>query len=256
MSAKHVVCPCGSGLRRKKCCAGVVGTRRVEVAGQVRSTRLMDDRLSQEMIRFARHRFGLGVIADAADLFYGDEEPTDEEEEQDLQLVMPWFLFHFPVEGRPVVEAFLKEKRRTLSRVERAWLKAQRRAWISIWEVTRLEPGLGFTAVDLFTRQERFVRDATRLGPLAVGESLLGRIVDDGGISLMCGAHTVVLVSLPPEAIEHLAEKLFHVESGRVSMARIRGLPLSDLVRLLRAWQTLAELALSPPVLELVRTDG
>jgi hypothetical protein len=75
----------------------------------------LDRRLVSRMIAYALTSFpdqslgAQGVFADA---------------EAAVQLFMPWSLYHFPIDGRPVAEWFAADPEVRLTEAERAWLAA------------------------------------------------------------------------------------------------------------------------------------
>ncbi len=188
-------CPCGSGKKYKKCHLDEdAGARRA--GASVDSWHEIDQRLVWAMQRYAAERFGEQWHR-AADPF---EDP-----EGAIQLFAPWSVFHFLVGERPVVAWFIEERGAQLTPEERAWLEAQRRAWISIWEVHDLEPGRSLHLRDLLTGEERHVIEVRGSKNIARRDCILGRIVEWQGASLLCGAHPR---PLPPRAAANVERQM------------------------------------------------
>ena len=99
----------------------------------------IDERVVDDMQRFAARRFS-GVWQAAVDVF--------EDVEREIQLASPWSVYCAKVNGRTVVDWYLSEKGRYLSPDQRGWLEAQQRSWLSIWEVTDVDPGRGVRVHD------------------------------------------------------------------------------------------------------------
>jgi hypothetical protein len=172
-------CPCGSGKKYKKCHLPLDEAERT--AGPGRSgAHDLDERLVFELSQFAMMDFGLEWRRFTRDFVDASEV---------LQLSVPWSVYCFRVQGKTVLDWYLEEHGRRLSRAERAWLAAQRAAWLSVWEVIEVEPGETLTLRDLLSHEVRCVRDVSASRTLVARDALLARVVDHEGISLVCGAH-------------------------------------------------------------------
>lgn len=172
---RNAPCPCGSGRKYKHCCLA----RDREVAAAA-SDSGVEDRLVGKLMRFAEERFGYqweqyrAAFADAADC---------------VQLSGPWSLFGFEVEGATVADHYLEARSGKLSAAERAWLDAERAAWLSIWEVIEVELGVGLTLRDLLTEERRQVLEQTASRTLVRYDTILARVVDLAGGAILSGVH-------------------------------------------------------------------
>jgi hypothetical protein len=172
-----------------------------------------------------------------------------------LQLAVPWSLYHYRVRGQTALDAYLAEHGRELSPRERGWLAAQRAAWLSVWEVLGVETGKSVTLRDLLSHEERSVREASASQTLVARDAVLARVVDHGGVSLLCGAHPR---PLPPFDAAEVVRRA----QGR--LRRRRAVPVERLRDegfgryLIRRWEeAVAELDLRAAVpLQLRNTDG
>jgi hypothetical protein len=171
-------CPCGSGRKYKKCHLPLDEKARAVAAG-AESSHQVDLRLRTELVRFATARFGDAWLRFADD--FVDASSAD-------QLAGHWSVFHFRVDGRTVVDWYL-DQHRHLSEREQAWLMDQRAAWLSVWEVRAVEPGVSLALVDLLSGETRSVREVSASRSLVVRDAILGRVVDHDGASLLCGVH-------------------------------------------------------------------
>jgi hypothetical protein len=176
--SRNAACPCGSGRKYKKCCLQREDQPATE--GGVHPLHELDRRLVRALAGFADQRFGSAWLA-ALEHFADDPEM--------LQLAVHWCLFHQRLAGRSVLDVYLSERSRWLSREERAWLEAQRAAWLSIWEVKEVEPGARIVLRDLLSGEERAVRETTASRTAVLHDAMLARVVDHGGVSLLCGVH-------------------------------------------------------------------
>jgi hypothetical protein len=57
------------------------------------------------------------------------------------EFFVPWLVYHYPLDGLPPFEWYARENDSLLSRRERDWIEAQRRSWMSVWEVRESVPG-------------------------------------------------------------------------------------------------------------------
>jgi hypothetical protein len=192
---RNAPCPCGSGRKYKKCCLA----RDRERSSQERSREEVDDldgRLAYELTEFAWARFGSQWRRFARD--FADVP-------QIAQLVVPWSIYHYRVEGQSVLEAYLEEGPRRLSDVERGWLEAQQAAWLSLWEVSEVEPGVSITLRDLLTDETRYVHEVGGSQGLVARDVLLARIVDHDTGSFLCGLHPRPLLPAAAAEVERRA---------------------------------------------------
>jgi hypothetical protein len=193
-------CPCGSGKKFKKCCAVAGDAERVAERRRAH-VHEEDEQLVATMMHFAEERLGpkWGDAIDRALEVLGDV-PTI------VQLVGPWSVYGAAVGGRRVVDCFLEERAKHLTGAQRAWLEAQQRARLGVWEITACEPGVGVTVRDLLSGygESRRVREVRGSNVLVARDVVLGRIVDLEGASYFCGIHPRLL---PPSAGARVAEK-------------------------------------------------
>ncbi|MCP5043788.1 MAG: hypothetical protein GY944_22395, partial [bacterium] len=110
----------------------------------------LDERLSYELSKYAEEQFGPQWLAFLD--HFDDPRAT-------LQLVVPYSVHHYEVEGKPVREHFVDTRVRPLAPEERAWLDAQRSSWLSLWEVLHVEPGVGLGLRDLLSGETREIEE-------------------------------------------------------------------------------------------------
>ncbi|HME73214.1 MAG TPA: antitoxin Xre/MbcA/ParS toxin-binding domain-containing protein, partial [Myxococcota bacterium] len=206
----------------------------------------LDMRLVRALSEFAARRHGAAWLGARAD--FADEEAT-------LQLAIPWALYHRRSDGATVLERYLEERHRRLGADERAWLEAQRAARLSVWEVTGVEPGARLALRDLLSGERREVRETTASRTLVRRDAVLGRVVDGGGASLICGLYPR---SLPPlEAAEVVRRAQARLRrKGAVPPERLRDERFGR--ALIRDWEeaVAAREARSRAPAELSNTDG
>jgi hypothetical protein len=254
--ARNAPCPCGSGKKYKRCCLGkkegAEGTDAEQPASASPDSRgaplhRLDGQLVDAMMRFSAQSFGRALLQAQED-FFDPQEAS--------QLLVPWSVYHFLIEGKPLVQWFLEEKGSRLSASSRAWLEAQQASWLSVWEVTEADPGSGRLSLkDLLSEEERTVEDVIASQTLVARDVVLGRVVDHGGMSVICGIYPA---KLPP------LEGAEVVQEVRRRLRRRRAVPLERLRDekigryMIQAWEdAVDELRLRmdvPPSLQ--NTDG
>lgn len=219
---RNQACPCGSGKKYKNCC--LRAERRDFFAAQERAARAgaedgaaavhgLDRSLVDDMTAYARRRFGQEWLMRSAEAF---RDPG-----LALPLLQHWSFYHVLVRGRTVAEWFLNDPEERHSEAERSWLEAQRAAWLSVWEVLDLEPGKTITLRDLLTSEERVVVEAGGSRTLEKRDTLLARVIDHEGVSVLAGVH---VQPLPPrgsaEAVSRMRARLRR--KGSVPTERLR----------------------------------
>ncbi len=220
-------CPCGSGRKYKKC---HLAADEADHAGRDNALAMheLDRRLATRLARFALDRFGERWQAFQDD--FADPHAA-------ASLAGPWSVYGFEVDGRTVADAY-RAARGRCSPQERAWMEAQRTAWLSVWEIEAVEPGKTLALRDLLSDERRTVHETQASQLLARRHAVLGRVVDHDGQSLLCGTHPR---PLPPF---HAAEV---VRRARGRLRRRRAVPVERLRDaslgryLIRRWEEAVE---------------
>jgi hypothetical protein len=242
---RNAPCPCGSGKKYKKCHLPLEEAARAAAAGRARVHDL-DGRLVHELSRFASKRFGAEWERFAQDFANVSAAAA---------LAVPWSVYCFRVQDRPVLAWYLEARGRRLGANERAWLEAQRAAGLSVWEVTAVEAGRSVTLRDLLSHEVRCVREASASQSLVPRDALLARVVDHEGGSVLCGTHPRPLP--PMEAAEVVRRARGRLRrKGAVPAERLRDEPFGRY--LIRRWEKAVEefdwRRTIPP--EICNTDG
>jgi hypothetical protein len=244
-------CSCGSGRKYKKCCGDPA---RAAAALPTQRWHDLDDRVTKELTEFGGRRFGAAWAQILRDY------PVDEQEMQrqpaHLNLFIQWLRHEHKFEGLPVTRHYLEARGRNLPDGTRAWLEAQERAWLSVWAVVDLEPGAWIDLVDLLTGERRRVVEATASRSLHKRLTLLARVLDHAGLSLLCGLHPN---PLPPDAAARVLEDLWDAMRGSwaskpVPPARLREGEVPSI--LIGAWQDEVDGRARRPLPRLTNSDG
>ncbi|MFL5359010.1 YecA family protein [Archangium sp.] len=214
MPGRNEPCPCGSGQKYKRCCAGRDAAVNRLAAPPGAHLHEADEGLVTALVRYANARFGRGWRREAAEAFF--EDPDFVLEGPDMQLFMPWAVHHWEVEGRPVREWFLEEKGAKLSEAERAWLLAQRPVVLTVWEVVEVQEGVGLRVRDLLGGGEHFVHEVLGSRQLRPRHAVLGRMVEHEGLAVFCGMHPHPLPPTEADEVVRIARKALRVRGDRL----------------------------------------
>ena len=206
-------CPCGSGEKYKRCCAGKDAATARPVAAPGAHLHEQDEKLVGKLVRYASGRFGWDWLREAAEAFF--EEPDYLPEYPETQLFMPWAVHHWEVEGRPTREWFLEEKGAALPEVERTWLLSQRSVVLSVWEVLAVQEGVGLRVKDLLGGEERFVHEVRGSRQLRSRDAVLGRMVEHEGLAVFCGMDPQPLPPQEADEVVRVARKQLRVRGNR-----------------------------------------
>ncbi|MHB1843736.1 MAG: YecA family protein [Deltaproteobacteria bacterium] len=244
-------CPCGSGKKYKRCCgASAVGTND-EAQNPALALHRADGRVVDDVLRWAKKRFGAKWGGEAFEVYLGDGEFDALE----AQLLGPWSVYCFEVEGKPPAAHYLDERGSRLPNETRAWLEAQLAAWLSIWEVLEVQPGKGLRVRDLLTREERFVHEVSGSMTLGIRDAVLARVTDYGGVSTFCGTHPRFLPPGNADFVVRQGRRFCHVRTKAVSRERLRSMDVQ--YRLIHEWRLAVEERDRPqPFPTLTNTDG
>jgi len=189
-------CPCGSGKKYKRCHLGTEPDMRASsgatAPAQTAALHELDRRLADAMAAYARQRFGTAWLRFERD--FTDARAAE-------QLSRHWALYHLRVRGARVVDHFMAERGDRLTREEREWLDAQSRSWLGIWEVEDAELGASLDLHDILTGERRHVTEVSGSRMLVRRSAVLARVVDRGGVSVICGTHPQPLPPIDAAAV-------------------------------------------------------
>jgi hypothetical protein len=216
-------------------------------AGAPEPTYEIDRRLVRRMARFAERRFGEDWALRAGRVF---RDP-----DASMGLAGPWAFHHHRIQGTPLAQWVLESEGERLPRAELDLLRAQRCAWISVWEVQEAEPGVSLTLSDLLTGETRTIRETTASRSLVKHDAMLARVVDYGESTLLCGLHPR---ALDPRSAAVVVQRM-HAYLRRMRLVPVERMrPLSVARHLIADWEEAVAVIDArrerPP--ELVNTEG
>lgn len=182
--------------------------------------------------------------------FEGVREVSDAE----TQLAVPWALFHYPMQDQDASAAQVARDTRAadVTRALRDVLAAQLEAYLSVWEVREVEPGVGMTLHDMLTKEDRFVYEIAASRSLRSRDTILARVVDSGGVSFIAGLFPRALGPREADLVIREAQRLCRVRTRPVDPEHLRD-PAVQLA-IIGLWRTIATAPAVPPTL--TNTDG
>ncbi|MEA2465638.1 MAG: hypothetical protein QOJ98_3385 [Acidobacteriota bacterium] len=200
-------------------------------ASEVLTILEMELRLVRAIADFASARFG-------PDWHGGVDDHTDAR-----SLLIPWVTWTATAGTTRVADAFVESGQRTLSPEERDWCAAQREAWLSIWEVLQVEPGL-VTIRDLLTGEQRTVRDDLTRHGVVPHDTLLARVVDYRGSSYFSGLHARPLPSADAATLIAFVREKVRVQKRDLAVELLRDRKLG--AHLIDYWTDIADMSGEP----------
>jgi hypothetical protein len=237
-------CPCGSGRKYKKCHLAADTATSAGSAHEVTSPfHALDNHLVDEMGGYAAKRFSAELVDQAAIL---ESYPA-----MGAQFAVPWLVYVAEFEGRPIIDWYLEDRGWSLSRPAREWLTAQKKSWLSIWEVEDVDRGKAIVLRDLLTGERRTVHEVSASKVAERHHVVLGRVVDAGEVSLICGMHAV---PLRPAQAAPVIETVRRALRRRTAVAPERLRESKIAWKMLNAWSDAIERSRMVPTL--VNTDG
>lgn len=197
-------CPCGSGLKYKKCCLQKAFVQ----AGKEESIK---ERLVQELLRYFKkhHKAGL-ELADA--IYWDDFDPEEYLSRETLELAeinfWEWVVFDFEVDeesGKTLIDAFIENNKR-LTLDELNILNMMRHAVISLYEVQEVFPEKGLLVKDLLLGGEYDIREKAATRSLRKWDIFAARLLHVDGQYIMSGAVYPYSVQRKEEIITAIKE--------------------------------------------------
>ncbi|HKW61360.1 MAG TPA: SEC-C metal-binding domain-containing protein [Candidatus Acidoferrum sp.] len=282
---RNDACPCGSGKKYKRCCM----VEQAAAYDQWAKDHEAHNRLTRELIRFAtgyfwqelkqlakteagqqfdpkNPQFAFETILQSAwqDFEMSDFPEPLEDHEQERQIFMPYFLFHWHPAGPPrgkrgaesvgiVTQMYREEMRDQLTEDERTYLEQATRQPLSFYEVLWSKPGERMEVRDVLIGEETEVIERLGSQTLKQGDIIYGQVWNMNGYSIFgCLAPLAIPPKWKSEVIglrKKLRKKIVRKE---------RELCAADLVRyaeeVRETYLDLRDTLYAPP--RLVNTDG
>jgi len=247
-------CPCGSGKKFKRC-HGAAAERPAVSPRVARANALKDcdADLADRLMRWARRHLGASWGAALSDPTSGAF--ADGLSEADLPIVMPWLLHMRLDDSATTIEDLWRRDPQTrVSPDAAAIMDAYAEAWVSIWEVSSVEPGTGVQLVDVLTRETRFVDDVSSSHGLRPFDAILAIVLTCDGVSFLGGMHGQPLPPRFAEVAAREARRLCHVRTKKVAPEKLRSPGMQ--MALFALWSGVVDLMTTQPPPVMQNTDG
>lgn len=179
-------CPCGSGLKYKKCC----GLKEADERVGNRLFRELESSLIEDMLPFADQTFGKEAVDQALRLFLDTDEKVEYDEDDPLNpFFLPWFVFNWMLEegddlpspdaplNKTIAEAFLEANQGKLPRESQELLRAANRRPLSLFEIQDAVPGKRMKLMDLLQQKIVEVEEDQASTSLRKGEIIIASTV-------------------------------------------------------------------------------
>ena len=206
-------CPCGSGIKFKKCCGKVrganptVGDRESALA---RLAEIADARPAELADALAEFWEGEGSDLGALGSQQGAVQPCFES----------WFCFDRPLtDGRTPAQHLLAGP---LPSGQAAWLQAMSCSFMRLWEIVDIRPGLSITLEELLTQERVVVRERTFSRQATLHDTVAARVNPlgpSGGPEIEAGMLPITPQERPG-LLEELNELEDMFEGDRLALSR------------------------------------
>lgn len=216
MSAeRNTPCPCGSGLKYKKCCLTKERPGPDSEAFLWRRLNATDEKLADDLLRFARRELGEDAMAQAREDFLEGSDPDDDVSDADAPTFVGWMLYAWrPVDGTPVpgaetiAAAYLSRRSSKMDPFEREYLEACLAEPFSIYEVIDTAPGAAVVVEDLLRGGRVRVNERSASGMMEARELIWAHVVTVRGLATFSGVGTVPLLPIHKLEVIDLAAEI------------------------------------------------
>ncbi len=253
-------CPCGSGLKYKRCHLGRADTP-PDAEAVWRRVHQVSLRLPTALLGFAARTYPSGVLDEAWRDFALKAEESFDPDSVHLPVFMPWFFYHWVPGSRsasvsaqigtfPLAAAYLHGGG-PLDALSRRYLEAGIGSAFTFLDLVEVSPGWGFWARDALTGVESSVIEKSASQTVRKGDILFAKIISIDGLAILDGCSAIPFPPRNKGVVIDLREKL--------AGTRLRLAP-EELAghgrQLLRVYHSIAEQLLHPQPPELQNTDG
>jgi hypothetical protein len=253
-------CPCGSGKKYKRCC--MAATSAVDVSAL--PLRRTDEKLSDQIFRFASAHYPPEIVFEAWDEFtLGEDESEDPTEDPEFTVsFVPWFAFNWvpddedrdpelPMPAKQLALEYLDHEGARLSDFERRFLLESCRRPFSFYVVTGAEPGRRLYLRDILTRREFAVFERSGSRNAEAGDILFARVLEIDGAAIVQGCG---LIRIPPEYQSPLLDLREEI-SGSSAPCTEEDLHEYD-IELREEYFAIVDSVLNPSLPRICNTDG
>ncbi len=253
-------CPCGSGLKQKRCC----GMERTD-PGELVWARLrrLTEPLATTLLKFAVQQYGANIVEEAWTEFDGDSDAAFDPESIHLPVFMPWFFYHwtpdqqdteFPakrVEEFPVAGSYLHKQRRSIDPLLAQYIQAACDSPFSFFDIVSVSAGEGLVLRDILRGSQTEVIEHSASKTLNEGDLLFAQVVAASGVAVLDGCAPV---PFPPSEKRPILKlrKLMREGASLLSDEYLRDWE----TEMLDIYRDMVNRLVNPPPIELQNTDG
>ncbi len=235
-------CPCGSGKKYKNCCIH----EEVEPATDIGT---VDGVVTKKLVEWVLREHS--ERARALVPLVSEELWNSEGAQAHAHMLIAYEMT--AGDGTRLCLQFPEAMRRAFSPREQRWLEEQRQSWFAIWDVLEVRQDEGMFLRDVFTGEERFVREARATHYLHDRELLLARIVRLDATWALAATHPQLLPPHAGDAVQAEARRILKLGRGKVDPDRLRG---EAAFRLTALWDEAVRGLLQAPRPHLQNTEG
>jgi hypothetical protein len=163
--SRNAPCPCGSGIKFKKCCLPKELEKQPPAKTYHDYCLELVVSLRPKILKFMKRAGYDQFIEEALGEYWRTLEPgldPPEMDKMDYLQFLEWYIHDYPIPGHgsPVVQLFW-ESNPKLSAEERQVLQDWQTAYLSVFQIKEIEPGKGILAEDIFSGEEVFLSDVS-----------------------------------------------------------------------------------------------
>ncbi len=243
-------CPCGSGLKFKRCCA-----RKQENQDRaIRTARSVANRGMDLLLEQLVTRFDLRIKDEAWPHFAPDGLKMTRDDPVVAHLFFPWAIFHWTPDGQPPAREWLDASDASLQDpLLRTWVETCCDAPFTFLEVQSVDRGRGVEVLDLLLGRRMFLHDLSLSEVARPWLVFFGKPVEVDGLCF--------LEAVGPTAFEpQLRDGIVEATRALLGVGKRKILRSKDLLartdELLALYWEAAESTRHPQPLQLQNTDG
>ena len=210
-------CPCGSGLKYKKCCLTRQATSPAAVADATwLRMRRTEGELEEILMQHMLEHYGQEAFAEAWDEFSGwDDVPMDADQYPEAtNIFKSWLLYSYVPDNAefeeedwmpemPIAEHYLGMQAAQVKSFTRRFIVAAMTQPFSYWQVLSCVPGVSITLRDLLRGGEVKVYERSASKDLKPGLVVFARVVSMDGDSIMLGMGSI---AMPPSSAQDMLD--------------------------------------------------
>jgi hypothetical protein len=208
-------CPCGSGIKYKKCCFAKERSPSDPASLLWRRLNAVDEELARELLRFALKSLGKDFLDRSSDEFFGTSSVPIDVSSPEMQGLGPWMLYcrtipvkdwlrDGPAKRGTIASAYLQRHASRLDAFSRRYLEACVEEPFSFYEVEDVTPGQGLEMEDVLRGERRYVSERSASGMLRPRQLVWGHVISLESLHLFAGMGSIPLEPIDKLEIVHL----------------------------------------------------